>query len=84
MTAVPLIAYVAASRMLPLTALGLVFYIGPTAQLLVAVFVLGEPFDSVRALSFGLVWIGLAIVTIDGFRRARSMARIARTTTLAK
>ncbi|NCF20337.1 MAG: EamA family transporter RarD, partial [Haliea sp.] len=32
-TAIPLICYVAASRMLPLTALGLVFYIGPTSQL---------------------------------------------------
>lgn len=74
-TAVPLITYVAASRLLPLTALGLVFYIGPTAQLLVAVVAFGEPFDSVQAFAFGLVWVGLAIVTADNRRRARKLTR---------
>lgn len=72
-TAVPLITYVAASRLLPLTALGLVFYIGPTAQLLVALVAFGEPFDAVQALAFGLVWIGLAVVTADNVRRARHL-----------
>jgi chloramphenicol-sensitive protein RarD len=66
-TAVPLMTYVAAGRLLPLTALGLVFYIGPTAQLLVAVVFLGEPFDQVQLVAFSLVWTGLAIVTLDTF-----------------
>jgi chloramphenicol-sensitive protein RarD len=69
-TATPLMAYVAASRLLPLTALGLVFYIGPTAQLLVALAVFGEPFELVQGIAFALVWIGLAFVTVDNFRRA--------------
>jgi chloramphenicol-sensitive protein RarD len=77
-TAVPLIAYVAASRLLPLTALGLVFYIGPTAQLLVAVVVFGEPFDTLQIISFALVWIGLVLVTLDGLRRARKLRHLAR------
>lgn len=72
-TAIPLITYVAASRLLPLTALGLVFYIGPTAQLLVALVAFGEPFDAVQALAFGLVWVGLAVVTADNVRRARKL-----------
>jgi chloramphenicol-sensitive protein RarD len=75
-TAVPLLTYVSASRLLPLTALGLVFYIGPTAQLLVAIFVFDEPFNLVQVLAFGLVWLGLVIVTADGFRRARQAARL--------
>ena len=75
-TAVPLLTYVSASRLLPLTALGLVFYIGPTAQLLVAIFVFDEPFNLVQVLAFGLVWLGLVIVTADGFRRARQVARL--------
>ena len=70
-TAIPLITYVAASRLLPLSALGLVFYIGPSAQFLVARFMLGEPFDVVRFVSFALVWIGLAFVTVDALRRTR-------------
>jgi len=75
-TAVPLLTYVSASRLLPLTALGLVFYIGPTAQLIVAIFVFDEPFSLVQILAFGLVWFGLLIVTADGFRRARQAARL--------
>ena len=72
-TAIPLMSYVAASRLLPLTALGLVFYIGPSAQLFVAVFVFGEPFSLVQLAAFGLVWIGLAVVTLDGVRRGRKL-----------
>jgi len=75
-TAIPLIAYVSASRLLPLTALGLVFYIGPTAQLLVAVVAFHEPFDTVQAIAFGLVWLGLGFVTVDNLRRSRSLRRL--------
>jgi chloramphenicol-sensitive protein RarD len=70
-TAVPLMTYVAASRLLPLTALGLVFYIGPSAQLLVALVCLDEPFDPVQFASFVLVWLGLALVTADTVWRNR-------------
>jgi chloramphenicol-sensitive protein RarD len=75
MTALPLMAYVAASRLLPLTALGLVFYIGPTSQLLVALLVFREPFDLAQALAFGLVWTGLLVVTWDSIGRARALRR---------
>ncbi|MEP5568338.1 MAG: EamA family transporter RarD [Halioglobus sp.] len=74
-TAIPLITYVAASRLLPLTALGLVFYIGPTMQLLVAVLVLDEPFTVIQVIAFSLVWMGLAVVTIDNARRARRLRK---------
>ena len=80
-SAVPLITYVAASRLLPLTALGLVFYIGPTAQLLVAVLVFKEPLVTAQIVAFGLVWIGLVLVTLDGYRRARRLEHPAQTTT---
>ena len=78
-TAVPLMAYVAASRLLPLTALGLVFYIGPTAQLVVAIWIFGEPFDTVQLIAFGLVWVGLAVVTVSNMRRAAAQRRYAAT-----
>lgn len=72
-TVIPLISSVAASRLMPLTALGLVFYIGPTGQLLVALFYFREPFDSVQALAFGLVWAGLLFVTLHNLRRGRRL-----------
>lgn len=74
-TAIPLMAYVASSRLLPLTALGLVFYIGPSVQLLMAVWVLGEPFDKVQLAAFSLVWAGLLLVSVDAMRRARTQRR---------
>ena len=72
-TAVPLMTYVAASRLLPLTALGLVFYIGPTAQLCVAVVIFGEPFNTVQLIAFALVWAGLLLMTVDSLRRNRAL-----------
>ncbi|MEM1111139.1 MAG: EamA family transporter RarD [Pseudomonadota bacterium] len=71
MTAIPLITYVSSSRLMALTDLGLVFYIGPTVQLIVAVTYLGEPFDRVQLVAFSLVWIGLLIVTADTLRLYR-------------
>jgi chloramphenicol-sensitive protein RarD len=76
-TAIPLICYVAASRMLPLTALGLVFYIGPTSQLFVAVVIFGEPFSLVQLAAFALVWLGLILMTLDNLRRGRALKRVA-------
>lgn len=74
-TAVPLMAYVAASKLMPLSALGLVFYIGPTAQLIVAVWFLGESFTPVSLLSFGLVWLGLILMTAQNLRRVARHSR---------
>ena len=76
-TAIPLLCYVAASRLLPLTALGLVFYIGPTSQLLVAVLFFGEPFSMIQLLAFSLVWIGLILMTLDNLRRSRALRQVA-------
>jgi len=75
-TVVPLVCYVVSSRLLPLTALGLVFYLGPTCQLFVAVCILGEPLSPVQLIAFGLVWLGLGCVVIDTLRRYRSVGVI--------
>ena len=72
-TAVPLMCYVAASRLTALSALGLVFYLGPSCQLFVAICIFGEPMNPVQLFSFALVWLGLALVVVDTFRRYRIM-----------
>lgn len=66
-TAVPLILFAAASRRLPLTYMGLVQYIAPIMQLLIGVVVLGEEMPPQRWLGFGIVWLALAILTVDMF-----------------
>jgi chloramphenicol-sensitive protein RarD len=76
LTVVPLLFYVAASQRLALTAMGLAFYIGPTMQLLVAVFVFKEPLQQVQLASFALVWVGLGFIIADTLRRYRHARRI--------
>jgi chloramphenicol-sensitive protein RarD len=60
-TALPLIAYVSAARTLPLATLGLLFYLNPSVQLLVAVCVFGEPVHAAEAWTFALVWTGVLL-----------------------
>lgn len=73
MTVVPLMCFVSASRDLPLTALGMLFYIGPSCQLLVAVAVFGEPLKPLDLVSFTLVWMGLGVIAADSLRRSRTV-----------
>ena len=66
-TAIPLILFAAASRRLPLTYMGLVQYIAPILQLMIGVVVLREDMPPERWLGFGIVWLALAILTVDMF-----------------
>ncbi len=71
-TAVPLLLFHAATRRLPLVAVGMFQYIAPTLTLLLAIVVYREPFGSAQAMGFGLVWVGLALFSFDSIRRTRS------------
>jgi chloramphenicol-sensitive protein RarD len=74
-TAVPLLLFAAASRRLPLTTMGFIQYFAPFIQFLVGVFVLQEPMPLERWVGFGLVWVALAVLTIDLVRGARAARR---------
>ena len=76
-TAVPLLLFHAATRRLPLVAVGMFQYIAPTITLILATVVYREPFTSAHAMGFGFVWVGLAIFTFDSIRRTRSVRRAA-------
>jgi chloramphenicol-sensitive protein RarD len=70
-TAAPLLTYIAASRLLPLSVVGFTSYLGPSLQLLVAQTLLGESIDAITAISFGLVWLGVLLVSTQGLIRMR-------------
>lgn len=70
-TALPLIAFSAAARRVPLVTLGLLFYINPSLQLLLAVCWFGEPISISQAWTFALVWTGLAIYLAHMLQRRR-------------
>ena len=65
-TSLPLLAFASAARRLSLTLLGLLQYIGPSIAFIIAVFYYGEPMDEKRLLTFVIIWIALAIFSIEG------------------
>ena len=76
-TAVPLIFFGAAARRLPLTTIGLLQYLAPVLQFLLALLVLKEEMPFERWIGFGLVWVGLILLTIDMLRTVRRQPRLA-------
>lgn len=70
-TAIPLALFAFGARLIPYSTIGLIQYIGPTLQLLLGVFLYGEPFEQTRAIGFGLIWMALIVYAGDGLLRAR-------------
>ena len=75
-TAIPLVAFAAAARRLPLATLGLVQYMTPTLQLLQGVWLFGEAFSPQRAVGFGFIWSGLLLVSIHALWQLRRVQRV--------
>jgi chloramphenicol-sensitive protein RarD len=66
-TAVPLLLFAAGARRIPMSTLGLLQYIAPSLQLLLGVWLYGEPFGGARADGFMAIWSALAVYTLEGF-----------------
>jgi chloramphenicol-sensitive protein RarD len=64
-TALPLLAFAAASSRVPLSRMGLMQYITPTIQFLIGVFVRHEALPPLRLAGFLTVWLALVIFTDD-------------------
>jgi chloramphenicol-sensitive protein RarD len=74
-TALPLALFAFGARLIPLSTVGLVQYIGPTLQFLTGVLVFHEAFPRARAIGFTLIWAALAIYALDGLWRNRRLLR---------
>ena len=68
-TAVPLLLFAFASRNIRLSTLGMLQFIGPTMQFFIGWKIYGEPMTTVRLLSFGLIWLAIALYGWDSLRR---------------
>ncbi|MGZ4647767.1 MAG: EamA family transporter RarD [Blastococcus sp.] len=71
-TAIPLLLFATAARRIPLSTIGLLQYLTPSMQLLIGVFVYGEPMPPARLVGFAIVWLALAVFTVDSLRHART------------
>jgi chloramphenicol-sensitive protein RarD len=70
-TALPLALFAYGARLIPLSTVGLVQYIGPTLQFLIGVLVFHEAFPLSRAVGFLFIWSALAVYAADGAWRTR-------------
>jgi len=77
LTAFPLILFALAAKRLTLATIGMMQYIGPTIQFLLALFVFGEIFGWVHGLAFAFIWLALIVFSGDGWLAVRG-ARLAR------
>ena len=80
-TIVPLLLFLEAIRHLRLVTIGLLQYIAPSIQLVIGV-AMGEPFGWVQAITFGLIWLALAVFTHDALSHTRRRAAAADNPTL--
>jgi chloramphenicol-sensitive protein RarD len=72
-TAVPLLLFAFAIQRLRLTTIGMLQYLAPTIQFLLAITLFAEPLNGLRLLSFGLIWLSLLVYTVDSMLRRRRL-----------
>lgn len=71
-TAVPLFWFGYAARHLRLVTLGFLQYLAPTISFLLGIFLYHEPFTRGHLITFGLIWVALALFTFEAVTRWRS------------
>ena len=76
-TAVPLLCFGAAAIRVPMVTLGLLQYLAPILQFLLGVLWFHEAMSTGRWIGFALVWVALAIFTVESVRHRRRQLRLA-------
>ncbi len=76
-TAIPLLLFAGAAARIPLSMLGLIQYMTPVLQFAIGVWINHESMPLPRWIGFGLVWVALVVLTVDGLRSARARAVVA-------
>ncbi|MCA8884836.1 MAG: EamA family transporter RarD [Rhodobacteraceae bacterium] len=67
-TGLPLLLFAYAAQRVSLPTIGVVQYLNPTLQFLVATLLFGEVFTLWHAIAFALIWSGLALYSLDSLR----------------
>ncbi|MGB1069029.1 MAG: EamA family transporter RarD [Henriciella sp.] len=74
-TAVPLILFGVAAKRLQLSTIGMMQYIAPTLQFLVAVLIFKEPFGDDDLVAFAAIWTALLIYSTDSVMHEQKLRR---------
>lgn len=73
-TTAPLLLFSAAARRLRLATMGMLQFLAPSLQFVLAIMVFGETLTPVRMACFALIWAGLAVYVIGGRQPGRRKA----------
>ena len=68
MTAVPLILFSYGARRLNFATVGLVQYLNPTLQFLVAVFIFGEMLTFWHGIALPMIWVALGLYSFAAYQ----------------
>ncbi len=79
-TAIPLMLFGAAAIRVSMVSLGLLQYLAPTIQFALGILVFDEDMPASRWVGFGLVWVALAMFTVEALNHRRQLQLIAHAT----
>lgn len=68
-TSIPLLMFAAGARRIPLSLVGVLQYITPSLQLLLGVWLYNEELDGARLAGFIVIWVALALYSVEGLWR---------------
>jgi chloramphenicol-sensitive protein RarD len=74
-TTIPLLCFTGAATRLRLSTLGFFQYIGPTLMFLLAVTFYGEVPGKDKMVTFGFIWVALAVFIVDALYTQRRLRR---------
>ncbi|AHD00622.1 EamA family transporter RarD [Leisingera methylohalidivorans] len=77
LTGLPLILFSYAAKRVRLGTIGVLQYLNPTLQFLVAVLVFAEPFTPWHSAAFALIWSAVAVFSFSALRQERASRRAA-------
>lgn len=64
-TVIPLALFTIGTKLLPMTSVGILFFITPSMQFLIGIFVLGETVNLDKLIAFAITWTGLVIYSFS-------------------
>lgn len=74
LTAIPLLLFAAGVRRIKLSTIGFLQYLAPSISLVLAVLMYHEPFTAAHVVTFGLIWLALALISWEALTRERYSA----------
>lgn len=69
-TVFPLVVFAHVAKRLSLSTMGFIQFLSPTIGFMIGLY-MGEPFTPLRALSFGVIWLGVAVFAFGLYQKHR-------------